>query len=129
MVTDPGTSPYGVVVTPGGRWAFVSLNTSIAVLRIGSALAPVQVRTISVPAGPLGETLTPDGRYLLAASGSGAVVNVAAARAGRPAVMGVIPAGLFPREMALEPGGQTLLVTNYASGQLEAVSVATLPAT
>ncbi len=57
------------------------------------------------------------------------VVNVAAALAGRPAVMGVIPAGLFPREMALEPGGQSLLVTNYASGQLEAVSVATLPAT
>ena len=56
------------------------------------------------------------------------VVNVAAALAGRPAVLGIIPAGMFPREMALEPGGQTLLVTNYASGQLEAISVPTLPA-
>jgi DNA-binding beta-propeller fold protein YncE len=34
--------------------------------------------------------------------------------------------GLFPREMALVPGGQQLLVTNYASGQLEAVSVASI---
>ena len=51
------------------------------------------------------------------------VVNVAAALAARPAVLGSIPAGLVPREMALVPGGRQLLVTNYASGQLEAVSV------
>jgi len=29
--------------------------------------------------------------------------------------------------MALEPDGKTLLVTNFASGQLEAVSVPDLP--
>lgn len=57
------------------------------------------------------------------ATASLSVVNVAAALAGRPAVIGSIPAGLFPREMALVPGGRQLLVTNYASGQLEAVSV------
>jgi DNA-binding beta-propeller fold protein YncE len=37
------------------------------------------------------------------------------------------PAGRFPREMALEPGGKVLLVTNFGSGQLEAVNVADLP--
>jgi hypothetical protein len=55
------------------------------------------------------------------------VVSVAAALAGKPAAVGLIPAGKFPREMALEPGGQRLLVSNYASGQLEAVSIPAIP--
>ena len=54
------------------------------------------------------------------------VVNVAAALAGRAAVAGDIPSGLFPREMALLPDG-TLLVSNYSSGQVEAVDVASIP--
>ena len=55
------------------------------------------------------------------------VVNVSAALAGRPAVTGRIPAGMFQPEMALMPGGQQLLVSNFASGQVEAVSVPTTP--
>lgn len=42
-------------------------------------------------------------------------------------MVGLIPAGLFPRELTLEPDGQRLLVTNFSSGQLEAVSVPTIP--
>ena len=56
-----------------------------------------------------------------------AVVSVAAALAHRPALLGYVKSGLFPRQMALEPGGRTLLVTDFASHQLEAVSVAGLP--
>ncbi|HXF20297.1 MAG TPA: hypothetical protein VN597_07550 [Streptosporangiaceae bacterium] len=55
------------------------------------------------------------------------MVSVPAALAGRPALLGLLPAGGFPREMALEPGGRTLLVTCFASGQVEAVDVARLP--
>jgi DNA-binding beta-propeller fold protein YncE len=55
------------------------------------------------------------------------VVSVAAALAGKSAAVGLIPTGLFPREMALEPDGQRLLVTNFASGQLEAVSIPSIP--
>lgn len=54
------------------------------------------------------------------------MVSIPAAPASRPALAGYLPAGMFPREMALEPGGQTLLVTNFASSQLEAVDVAAL---
>ena len=61
------------------------------------------------------------------ASSSLAVVSVPAALAGRPALLGLLRAGGFPREMALEPGGRTLLVTCFASGQVEAVDVARLP--
>lgn len=64
------------------------------------------------------------------ASGASAdlsVVDAAAALAGQPAVLGHVRAGQFPREMALEPDGQRLLVSDYASDQLEAVSVPSLP--
>lgn len=61
------------------------------------------------------------------ATSSLAVVSVPAALAGQPALLGFIGAGQFPREMAGEPGGRTLLVANYGSQQLEAVDVADLP--
>jgi DNA-binding beta-propeller fold protein YncE len=91
MVSVPG-NPFGVAVTPDGRWAFVAVGASIEVLRTGLPLAPAEVATIPVPGGPLGVTLTRDGRYLLAASGSGAVVlSVARAEQGRAdAVLGTL---------------------------------------
>jgi hypothetical protein len=49
------------------------------------------------------------------------------ALAGGPAVIGRISAGQFPREMALAPGGQRLLVSSYLSLQLEAGSVPSIP--
>lgn len=55
------------------------------------------------------------------------VVDTSAALAHRPAVVGTIATGAFPREMALEPDGSTLLVGDFESDQLEAVSVAGLP--
>lgn len=61
------------------------------------------------------------------ATSSLAVVNVAAALAHQPALAGYLPAGGFPRQMALEPDGRTLLVTNFSSQQLETVNVTNLP--
>jgi hypothetical protein len=55
-----------------------------------------------------------------------AVIDAAAALAGRPAFVGVIGAGVLPREFAVEPSGRTALVTNSASHQLEAVNVSQL---
>ena len=54
------------------------------------------------------------------------MVNVAAALSGGRAVAGHIPSGLFPREMAVLGEG-TLLVSDYGSGQLEAVNMASIP--
>jgi hypothetical protein len=56
-----------------------------------------------------------------------AVVDVADALAGRPALLGYLPAGRFPRDMAAAPDGRTLLIANFASRQLEAVDLARLP--
>ena len=55
------------------------------------------------------------------------VINTSNALARRPAVVGTIATGAFPREMALEPNHGTLLVGDFGSSQFEAVSVAGLP--
>jgi hypothetical protein len=91
MVPVPG-APFGVAVTPDGRWVFAAVGGKIDVLRTGRSLAPSPVRTISVPGAAVGETMTRDGRYLLAADGSGAVViSVARAEQGTSgAVLGTL---------------------------------------
>ena len=121
MVKVPGT-PFGVVVTPDARWAFVALINSVEVMRLGPSLAPVKVRAIPLPAADpaLGETLTRDGRYLLAAAGGGAVViSVTRAEQGLPgAVLGVLSdpgGGAEAIEVAASPDGQYAFVTQEAS--------------
>jgi DNA-binding beta-propeller fold protein YncE len=75
-----GGNPFGVAVTPDGKYSFVSTGNAVQVLRDTGALAPALVRAITVRHVGKGLTLTPDGQFLLAAEGSGAVViNVAEA--------------------------------------------------
>ena len=123
--------PFGVAVTPDGRWAFVANGGSIDVLRTGSALAPVTEATIPAQATSasaaalgvgslLGETLTPDGRYLLAATGGGAVVvSVARAEQGRrDAVLGTMSdptGGDGAIEVAVSRDGDYAFVTQEDS--------------
>jgi DNA-binding beta-propeller fold protein YncE len=91
MLSVPG-APFGVAVTPDGRWAFATVGGKIEVLRAGRSPALVPVRAITVPGAALGETMTSDGRYLLAADNSGAVViSVARAEQGTSgAVLGTL---------------------------------------
>ncbi|KAK3659433.1 hypothetical protein LTR56_001323 [Elasticomyces elasticus] len=46
---------------------------------------------------------------------------------GSRSVLGRVPTYEFPRAMALSPDGQTMLVTQYDSGKIQAVDVRTLP--
>ena len=80
--------------------------------------------------GPVSLALVADTRHVIVtdrAQSRLTVVSTAAPLAHRPAVIGTIPAGSQPREMALEPNDNTLLVGNFSSDQLEAVDVANLP--
>jgi DNA-binding beta-propeller fold protein YncE len=98
--TLPGTpaglqgSPFGVAVTAGGQWAFASLGSAVAVLRLSAGRPAAVVRSIELPALTAGVALTRDGRYLLLAGGAGAVVvSVSAAEQGSPhAVLGELSA-------------------------------------
>jgi DNA-binding beta-propeller fold protein YncE len=120
--------PFAVAVTGDGRWAFVSTGVghAIEVLRSGpgAGAVPVPVRQIRVPGIVHGEVLTPDGRYLVGALGSGAVVvDVARAEQGRPgSVVGTLtsPGGANAIEVALASSsrGQFAFVTLQQSGTL-----------
>jgi DNA-binding beta-propeller fold protein YncE len=97
-----GGSPFGVAVTPDGRYGFAAVQDEgtghgvINVLRMAKTASgqPVLVRSIPVAGQPQGEAITPDGRYLLAADGNGAVViSVARAESGATsAVLGMLAA-------------------------------------
>src|SRR5690349_11691530 len=71
-----GGVPFGVLVSPDGRRAFVSsTGQQLQVMDAGSGPVLPPAGTLLAPGAHLaGETLTRDGRYLLAASDSGAVV-------------------------------------------------------
>ena len=137
-----GCQPVRVILSAGGMIAWVTARGSDALLAFrAGALRTDPTRSLAadirVGEAPVGLALAARGTRLViadsdrfAASGataSLAVVSVPAALAHRRALLGVLPAGSFPREMAAEPGGQVLLVTNYGSGQLESVNLAALP--
>jgi DNA-binding beta-propeller fold protein YncE len=126
----PG-DPFGVVATASGRWSFVSLlpnsgSGAIGVFDDTGSGGPRLVRQIPVGGQPLGVALTADGRYLLAANGSGAtVLSVQAAEQGSPnAVLGTLAGGAAGRpgggaiEVAASPDGRFAFVSLEDSGQI-----------
>jgi DNA-binding beta-propeller fold protein YncE len=139
---DAGCNPVRVITSADGNKVWVTARASNDLLCFSAARLrtdPAHALVAVVPVGeaPVGLALARGGSRIVVADSNrfgpgGAeadldVVNVAAALRGQPAVLGHIPAGLFPREMALVPGGRTLLVTNYLSHQVEAVSVPSIP--
>jgi DNA-binding beta-propeller fold protein YncE len=137
-----GCEPVRVVTSANGGVVWVTARASDAVLafsadRLRTDPAHALLADVRVGEAPVGLTLARHGSLMVVAdsnrfgapgkSASLAVVDVPDALAGRPAVLGYLPAGLFPRDMAAGPGGGTVLVANYDSGQIETVNVAALP--
>jgi DNA-binding beta-propeller fold protein YncE len=137
-----GCNPVRVIVSADGSVIWVTARESDFLLgfsaaRLLSDPAHALIARVRVGQAPVGLALVDNGTRIVvadsnrtsapgAASGL-AVVSVAAALAARPALLGYVRAGGFPREMALEPGGRTLLVTDFSSQQLEAVNTTGLP--
>lgn len=139
---EAGCSPVRVITSADGSVVWVTARESdrllgFSAVRLRTDPAHSLIASAEVGEAPVGLALVDGGSRIVVAdsnrfSASGAasslaVVDLAAALAGRPALLGYLPAGGFPREMALEPDGRTLLVTNFSSGQLEVVGVAALP--
>jgi DNA-binding beta-propeller fold protein YncE len=135
-----GCSPVRVIASADDGQVWVTARESDDLLCFSASLLrsdPAQALTAIVRVGeaPVGLMLVRGGTRMVVADSNRfgaagatsnlAVVNVAPGR--EPALLGYLPAGRFPREMALEPSGKTLLVTDYASSQLETVSITTLP--
>jgi DNA-binding beta-propeller fold protein YncE len=141
-IVEAGCSPVRVITSADGSVVWVTARESDRLLGFSAARlltdpARSLVASVQVGEAPVGPALVDDGTRIVVAdsnrfqapgaSSSLALVSVPAALAGRPALLGYLAAGGFPRQMALEPDGRTLLVTNFSSQQLEAVGVAGLP--
>jgi DNA-binding beta-propeller fold protein YncE len=137
-----GCSPVRVVTSADGKVVWVTARGSDAVLAFSAAALRTDpghalLARVQVGEAPVGLALSGDGQRLVVAdsdrfSAKGAtanlaVVNVRAALAGRPALLGLIPAGAFPREMTVIPRTDTLLVTDYLAERVQAVNLATAP--
>jgi serine/threonine protein kinase len=113
-------SPFDVVAA--GQFSFVTTGQEVAVLRTGAGLDPTVERTISAPGVGTGAALTPDGRYLVAAVGSGAdVIDVASAEEGAAnAILGTLtsPGSSGAIEVYVSPDGHYAFVTLENSAEL-----------
>ncbi len=115
--TPPEGAPFGAAVTVGGQWAFASLGSGLAVLRLSAGRPADLVRWVDLPAYTAGAALTPDGRYLLLATGAGAIVVsvVAAERGSGQQVLGELSAPGVTRaggdEVAVSAGGRYAFVS------------------
>jgi DNA-binding beta-propeller fold protein YncE len=137
-----GCSPVRVITSTSGGFVWVTARGSDSLLgfsasRLRGDPAHALIARVEVGEAPVGLALVGGGQRVVVADSdrfgqpgakaSLAVVNVAAALAHRAALAGYLRAGAFPRQMALEPDGRVLLVTNFASRQLETVDVTNLP--
>jgi DNA-binding beta-propeller fold protein YncE len=114
----PESLPWGVAVTASGQWAFASLGSDLGVLQLSAGRPANLVHVIVLPEPTTGAALTADGRYLLLAGGSGAVVvSVPEAEQGSSqAVLGELAAPGGSRatsavEVAVSPDGRYAFVS------------------
>ena len=141
-VVQAGYQPVRVVTSDDGTQVWVTARASDAVLcfsatRLAADPKQALVAVVRVGSEPVGLAPVRGGALIavadsnrFAASGESSslsVVSVAAALAGHPAVIGDLTTGMFPRDMAVSPDG-TLLVSDYASGQVQVIATAGLPA-
>ncbi len=133
-----GCQPARVAVAPGGATVWVTARASDDLLAFSASQlishpAHALLASVRVGEAPVGLAFVNAGRWIAVADSNrfgarGAhseitLVDAAAALAHRPAVLGTIRAGSFPREMSLEGNGRILLVGNWGSGQLETIEL------
>jgi DNA-binding beta-propeller fold protein YncE len=137
---DAGYQPVRVVTAADGTQVWVTARASddllcFAAARLAADPAHALVAVTRVGSEPVGLAAVRGGTLLVVAdsnrfgargqSSTLSVVDVSAALAGRTAIVGDLPSGGFPRDMSLSPSG-TLLVSDYASGQVQAIATAHL---
>lgn len=137
-----GCSPVRLAITPGGDRVFVTARNSNALLgfETGKLIADSSHALIgSVPVGtsPVGVAVVNDGKLVIITNSNRfssdqtvrqtlTVIDATKVNSGPTAIMGSIPAGVFPREFGSSPDGRTLYVANYGSKELEVIDLARL---
>lgn len=138
-----GCNPVRVAISPEGERVYVTARGSDTLLTFPSTglMAPgVQPEPVKVPVGnaPVGLAVIDGGRQIVVTNSNrfGGQSPVGASLyvidAGRPAgdstaLLGVLPAKGFPREIHSTADGQTLLVTNFTGRTLEILDLRRKP--
>jgi DNA-binding beta-propeller fold protein YncE len=137
-----GCQPVRVAVSPDSRTVWVTALQSDALLGFSAAdlrsdPSRALQTVVRVGSEPVGLLLVDDGRLALVGNsnrglvpGTGtavpqtvAIISTAAALAHRPALIGAVPTGLFPRDISLDPATGQVLLGNYDSDTVEAFTV------
>ena len=141
-IAEAGGSPVRVAVSLDGRIVWVTARGSNDLLafsasRLLNEQEDALVAVVRTGEAPVGVVLVDHGRRVVVANSnrfgaegakaSLSVIDAATEGEGRPALLGSIRTGGFPREFSLSPSGRTLLVTNALSCELQAVDVTALP--
>ena len=138
--TAAGCQPVRVVLSDNGRIAWVTALQSNALLAFDtSALRQHSSNAlravVHVGSEPVGLVVVNGGRTVLVTDSdrglvvppSGlanvSVVSTAAALAGRSALVGVLPTGLFPRELSYDAADNSILMSNFQSATVQMFSV------
>ncbi len=137
-----GCNPVRLVTSPSGDVAYVSARTDNMVLAFDTRklLAdPAHALIGRVPVGdaPVGLAVFDDGARLVVTNSnrfgdsnavqSLTIIDTKKISGGEEAILGSVPAGIFPRELKLTEDQQALLLTNFGSKTLAVIDVARLP--
>ena len=138
-----GCTPVRLVVSPQGDVAYVSARGENSLLAFDTrklVLDPARALIGKVPTGttPIGIAVIDNGHKILVTNsnrfgtGSSAdqsllVIDASRIADGDAAILGSIPAGSLPREMAISADLRTLFVVNTNSKHLEVIDLARLP--
>jgi DNA-binding beta-propeller fold protein YncE len=138
-----GCSPVRLAIAPDGSRAYVTARNSNALLAFDTSkfqtdAANARVGTVPVGTSPVGITVVNEGRQVVITNSNRfsrdqtkrqtlTVIDAARVTEGAAAVVGSIPAGIFPREFGQSPDRQTLFVANFLTDELEVIDLKRMP--
>ncbi|MCA1815813.1 MAG: beta-propeller fold lactonase family protein [Acidobacteria bacterium] len=138
-----GCSPVRMVIAPDGSRVYVTARNNNALLAFDTAklragASDARVGNVPVGSAPVGAAIVNDGRQVVVTNSNRfardqtarqtlTVIDAARVGDGAAAILGSVPAGVFPREFGRSPDGRTLYVANYISSELEIIDLKRLP--
>lgn len=137
-----GCSPVRMAMTPGGEQVFVTARNSNALLgfdtsKLVNDSAHALIGKVPVGSAPVGVAVVNDGKLVIVTNSNRfasnqtarqtmTVIDATKVSSGPAAVMGNIPAGIFPREFGYSTDGRTLYVANFLSKEIEVIDLTRL---
>jgi serine/threonine-protein kinase len=133
-------NPSRIALSPSGAYVWVSDRLSNHLLafsaaRLRATPGRALVATVEVGQNPVGVAVVNGGSRIVVLDANDtriglptlAVINVASALAGKPALLGYITGGQGARELAMSPNRRYLYIADVGTAQVQVVDLATLP--